>query len=95
MSLKFQITSVLPALTLYDNILLALQAQTSLPRLVFSRTRGICTIARWRCSNNSGWWTARRIRPPRCRTASSNGLKSRWRWRPNQNCCCWTSRPAA
>ena len=27
MSLKFQITSVLPALTLYDNILLALQAQ--------------------------------------------------------------------
>ena len=41
MSLKFQITSVLPALTLYDNILLALQAQTSLPRLVFSRTRGI------------------------------------------------------
>ena len=31
MSLKFQITSVLPALTLYDNILLALQAQTSLP----------------------------------------------------------------
>ena len=42
MSLKFQITSVLPALTLYDNILLALQAQTSLPRLVFSRTRGSC-----------------------------------------------------
>lgn len=41
MSLKFQITSVLSALTLYDNILLALQAQTSLPRLVFSRTRGI------------------------------------------------------
>ena len=41
MSLKFQITSVLPALTLYDNILLALQAQTSLPRLMFSRTRGI------------------------------------------------------
>lgn len=41
MSLKFQITSVLPALTLYDNILLALQAQTSLPRLVFSRTRGV------------------------------------------------------
>src|SRR6195952_1517226 len=33
MSLKFQITSVLPALTLYDNILLALQAQTSLWQL--------------------------------------------------------------
>ena len=33
--------AILPALTLYDNILLALQAQTSLPRLVFSRTRGI------------------------------------------------------
>jgi ABC-type uncharacterized transport system ATPase subunit len=40
MSLKFQITSVLPSLTLYDNILLALQAQSSLLDLVFSRTRG-------------------------------------------------------
>ncbi len=40
MSLKFQITSVLPALTLYDNILLALQAQSSLLDLVLSRTRG-------------------------------------------------------
>jgi branched-chain amino acid transport system ATP-binding protein len=39
MSLKFQITSVLPALTLYDNILLALQAQASLIDLVLSRTR--------------------------------------------------------
>jgi len=41
MSLKFQITSVLPSLTLYDNILLALQAQSSLLDLVFSRTRGV------------------------------------------------------
>ncbi len=41
MSLKFQITSVLPALTLYDNVLLALQAQTSLSSLLFSRTRGV------------------------------------------------------
>jgi branched-chain amino acid transport system ATP-binding protein len=41
MSLKFQITSVLPALTLYDNILLALQAQTSLLNLALSRTRGV------------------------------------------------------
>jgi branched-chain amino acid transport system ATP-binding protein len=39
MSLKFQITSVLPTLTLYDNILLALQAQCSLLDLVLSRTR--------------------------------------------------------
>jgi branched-chain amino acid transport system ATP-binding protein len=39
MSLKFQITSVLPALSLYDNILLALQGQTSLIDLFFSRTR--------------------------------------------------------
>src|SRR3979409_2125994 len=38
MSLKFQITSVLPALTLYDNILLALQAQTSAPSVLISRT---------------------------------------------------------
>jgi ABC-type uncharacterized transport system ATPase subunit len=41
MSLKFQITSVLPTLTLYDNILLALQAHASLFDLVFSRTRGV------------------------------------------------------
>ena len=41
MSLKFQITSVLPALTLYDNVLLALQAQMSLASLVMSRSRGI------------------------------------------------------
>lgn len=40
MSLKFQITSVLPTLSLYDNILLALQAQASLLDLVLSRTRG-------------------------------------------------------
>jgi branched-chain amino acid transport system ATP-binding protein len=39
MSLKFQITSVLPTLSLYDNILLALQAQASLFDLVLSRTR--------------------------------------------------------
>jgi branched-chain amino acid transport system ATP-binding protein len=39
LSLKFQITSVLPALTVYDNMLLALQAQTSLGGLIFSRTR--------------------------------------------------------
>ena len=44
MSLKFQITSVLPTLTLYDNILLALQAQSSLFDLVFSRTRGLYFI---------------------------------------------------
>lgn len=41
MSLKFQITSVLPTLSLYDNVLLALQARSSLAGLVFSRSRGI------------------------------------------------------
>lgn len=39
MSLKFQITSVLPMLTLYDNILLALQGQSSLIDLLLSRSR--------------------------------------------------------
>jgi branched-chain amino acid transport system ATP-binding protein/urea transport system ATP-binding protein len=39
MSLKFQITSVFPALTLYDNILLSLQADTPLLGLIFSRSR--------------------------------------------------------
>jgi branched-chain amino acid transport system ATP-binding protein/urea transport system ATP-binding protein len=40
LSLKFQITSVVPALTVYDNMLLALQAQHPLSSLIFSRTRG-------------------------------------------------------
>ena len=39
LSIKFQITSVLPSLTVYDNILLSLQAHGSLATLVFSRTR--------------------------------------------------------
>jgi len=39
LSLKFQIASVLPELSVYDNILLALQAQDSLARLLFSRSR--------------------------------------------------------
>ena len=39
LSLKFQITSVLPALSVYDNVLLALQAQTRLSDLIYSRTR--------------------------------------------------------
>ena len=39
LSLKFQIASVLPELSVYDNILLALQAQDSLARLLFSGSR--------------------------------------------------------
>jgi branched-chain amino acid transport system ATP-binding protein len=39
MSLKFQITSVLPMLSVYDNVLLAVQAQDSMPALFLSRTR--------------------------------------------------------
>jgi branched-chain amino acid transport system ATP-binding protein len=39
LSLKFQITSVLPALSLYDNLLLALQARESLASLWMSRSR--------------------------------------------------------
>ncbi len=39
MSLKFQITSILPMLSAYDNMLLALQAQDSMFKLAFSRTR--------------------------------------------------------
>jgi branched-chain amino acid transport system ATP-binding protein/urea transport system ATP-binding protein len=40
LSLKFQITSVLPGLTVYDNMLLALQARSPIASLIFSRTRG-------------------------------------------------------
>ena len=39
MSLKFQITSVLNALSVYDNILLSLQAENSLWHLIGSRSR--------------------------------------------------------
>jgi branched-chain amino acid transport system ATP-binding protein/urea transport system ATP-binding protein len=39
MSLKFQITSVLPSLRVYDNVLLALQAQDAMLALAFSRSR--------------------------------------------------------
>jgi branched-chain amino acid transport system ATP-binding protein len=39
-SLKFQITSVVPALSVYDNILLSLQAHATLGALILSRTRG-------------------------------------------------------
>jgi len=39
LALKFQITSVFPALTVYDNVLLALQAGSSTTSLLLSRTR--------------------------------------------------------
>ncbi len=39
MSLKFQITSIMPALSVYDNVLLALQARDSLFDLMRSKTR--------------------------------------------------------
>ena len=39
LSIKFQITSVLPTLSVYDNVLLALQVRTSLAALVRSATR--------------------------------------------------------
>lgn len=38
-SIKFQITSVLPGLTVFDNLLLALQARDTLRDLALSRTR--------------------------------------------------------
>ena len=41
LSLKFQITSVLPELSVYDNVLLALQSREGLPSLLSSRTRRI------------------------------------------------------
>lgn len=40
LSIKFQITSVLSSLSVYDNVLLALQAHSSMPALLLSRTRG-------------------------------------------------------
>jgi ABC-type uncharacterized transport system ATPase subunit len=39
LSLKFQITAVLPELSVYDNVLLATQSGESLPRLLLSRSR--------------------------------------------------------
>lgn len=40
LSIKFQITSVLAQLTVYDNVLIALQSRGSMADLVRSRTRG-------------------------------------------------------
>ena len=40
MSLKFQITAVLGSLSVYDNVLLALQSKASVKDLVLSRSRG-------------------------------------------------------
>jgi branched-chain amino acid transport system ATP-binding protein len=40
LSLKFQITAVLPELSVYDNVLLATQSGQSLPRLLLSSSRG-------------------------------------------------------
>jgi branched-chain amino acid transport system ATP-binding protein len=39
LSLKFQITSVLPELSVYDNVLLALQSQATMWNLLLSRSR--------------------------------------------------------
>lgn len=39
LSLKFQITAVLPELSVYDNVLLAMQSAETLPRLLFSLSR--------------------------------------------------------
>lgn len=39
LSLKFQITAVLPELSVYDNVLLARQSSESLPRLLLSSSR--------------------------------------------------------
>jgi len=41
LGLKFQITSVLPVLSVYDNVLLALQTQSSTADLILSRTRRV------------------------------------------------------
>ena len=49
MSLKFQITSVLPSLRVYDNVLLALQALELLLALAFRARARRCISARWRC----------------------------------------------
>jgi ABC-type uncharacterized transport system ATPase subunit len=38
-NIKFQITSVIPSLSVYDNVLLSLQAQSPLTSLIWSRTR--------------------------------------------------------
>jgi branched-chain amino acid transport system ATP-binding protein len=37
--IKFQITSVVPALSVFDNVLLSLQSRDTLGQLLFSRTR--------------------------------------------------------
>ena len=69
MSLKFQITSVLPALTLYDNILLALQARLRCPSCCFPGREVSCMIVSWPCSNDSAW----PVRRPELASTLSHG----------------------
>jgi len=89
MSLKFQITSVLPTLTLYDNILLALQAQSSLLDLVLSRTRDalhdqvMAMLNQFRLADRAYDAAA----------TLSHGWRSPWRLPASHGCYCSTSRP--
>jgi branched-chain amino acid transport system ATP-binding protein len=39
LALKFQITAIMPTLSVFDNVLLAMQARSSLPNLIFSSSR--------------------------------------------------------
>ena len=55
-SLKFQMTSVLPALTVYDNVLLAMQARSPIARLIFSgplHERIMHTLEQFRLAQHS------------------------------------------
>jgi urea transport system ATP-binding protein len=59
LSLKFQITSVFPELSTYDNVLLALQSREGLPSLLTSRTRrhlegeAMATLDRFRLTDRA------------------------------------------
>jgi len=87
---EIQITSVLPALTLYDNVSAGVAGADVLVQPVIFRERvAFCTIVSWPCSSNSGWRIMRMIPPPHYRTGNNNGSRLPWRWRPNPNCCCW------
>ena len=81
LSIKFQITSVLPALSVYDNILLALQARSSLGTLIRSATRRALHERVLAALDHVRLARPRpTISPASCPTASSSGSRSRWRW---------------
>ena len=89
---KFQKPSVFEALTVWENLDLALRLhrRSLLREIVASRhSKRRRSPA---CSTRSASAACQGAWPARCRTGRSNGWRSAWCWRRSRSCCCSTSR---